>query len=129
MKLEKSQSETYQIKVRGLRLFAYHGVRPEENKLGQEFEIDLSLTVTHASTLKSDKLDEVVNYWEVLATVRDVFTGKTFKLLENAAQTVLEALHRYHQIKQATIHLKKLTPPIPVTVDNVGVVMEKTYST
>ena len=124
---DKTNSETYRIKVIGLRLFAYHGVRPEENKLGQEFEIDLTLTVTHASTLKSDQLDQVVNYWEVLSTVRDVFTGKTFKLLENAAQTVLESLNRYHQIKHAKIHLKKLTPPIPVTVDNVGVVMEMAF--
>ncbi len=118
--------EAYKINVKGLRLFAYHGVHPEENKLGQEFEIDLILSVVRPAT-KDDKLDQVLSYWDAMKTVKEVFTGKTFKLLENAAQTILESLSEYPQIKHAEINLKKLTPPIPVSVDFVGVIMEKTY--
>ncbi len=118
--------ETYKINVKGLRLFAYHGVHPEENKLGQEFEIDLILSVVRPSTM-DDRLDQVLSYWDAMKTVKKVFTGKTFKLLENAAQTILDSLTEYPQIKHAEINLKKLTPPIPVSVDFVGVIMEKTY--
>lgn len=118
--------EPYKINIKGLRLYAYHGVHPEENKLGQEFEIDLLLSVVRPST-KDDRLDQVLSYWDAMATVKKVFTGKTFKLLENAAQTILDSLAAYPQIKHAEINLKKLTPPIPVTVDFVGVIMEKTY--
>ncbi len=116
----------YKINVKGLRLYAYHGVHPEENKLGQEFEIDLVLSVVRPSTM-DDRLDHVLSYWDAMTTIKKVFTGKTFKLLENAAQTILESLSEYPQIKHAEINLKKLTPPIPVTVDFVGVIMEKSY--
>jgi len=121
------KNKEYQIHINGLRLFAYHGVHPEENKLGQEFAIDLTLTVTRPASMANDRLDQVLSYWDAMRTIKRVFTGKTFKLLENAAETILESLTEYPQIRQAKIHLKKLTPPIPVTVDFVGVIMEKTY--
>jgi len=122
-----NQDQTaYKINVKGLRLYAYHGVHPEENKLGQEFEIDLVLSVVRPSTM-DDRLDQVLSYWDAMTTIKKVFTGKTFKLLENAAQTILDSLSEYPQIKHAEINLKKLTPPIPVTVDFVGVIMEKSY--
>jgi 7,8-dihydroneopterin aldolase/epimerase/oxygenase len=119
----------YQIQIRRLRLYAYHGVHPEENKLGQEFEIDLTLTVTCPDELLNDRLDQVLSYWDAMRTVKSTFTGKTFKLLEKAAESILESLGRYPQIRQARIQLKKMTPPIPVSVEYVGVIMEKVYAT
>jgi len=119
--------EEYDIKIVGLRLYAYHGVYPEENKLGQEFEIDLTLRVSGPSSIDDDDLNQVLSYWKAVATVKDIFTGKTFKLLETAAHKILESLSQYPQIKHARIFLKKLSPPIPVTVKHVGIVMEKTY--
>lgn len=120
------KQEAYKINVKGLRLYAYHGVHPEENRLGQEFEIDLVLSVVRPQT-KDDRLEHVLSYWDAMKTIKEVFTGKTFKLLENAAHTILESLSAYPQITHAEINLKKLTPPIPVTVDFVGVIMEKSY--
>ena len=117
----------YEIDIKGLRLFAYHGVFPEENKLGQEFKIDLFLKVVRTSPGTDDNLKSVLSYWDVIELVKALFTGKTFKLLETAAQTILDELSQFPQIRYAKIHLKKLTPPIPVTVDYVGVVFEKKY--
>lgn len=31
------------IMIRGLRVFAYHGVNPEEKEKGQPFELDITL--------------------------------------------------------------------------------------
>lgn len=122
-----NQPTTYQIDISGLRLFAYHGVYPEENKLGQEFKIDLNLRVLGPEVLSDDNLKKVVSYWHVIELVKELFIGKTFKLLETAAQNILDELQRFPQIQHAQISLKKLTPPIPVTVEYVGVVLEKEY--
>lgn len=121
-----AKDNTYQIDINGLRLFAYHGVFPEENKLGQEFKLDLLLKVTKSDS-DDDNINHVLSYWDVIETVKTLFVGKTFKLLETAAQKILDELECYPQIQYAQIHLKKLTPPIPVTVDYVGVVFDKTY--
>ncbi len=119
--------ETYEIDICGLRLFAYHGVFPEENRLGQEFKIDLLLRVSRSEGIEEDNLRNVLSYWNVIEMVKELFIGKTFKLLETAAQSILDALANYPQIRYAKIKLRKLTPPIPVTVDYVGVVLEKEY--
>lgn len=118
---------TYKIEISGLRLFAYHGVFPEENKLGQEFRIDLTLEVIRPKSIGDDDFKKVVSYWNVIELVKELFIGKTFKLLETAAYNILEELKRFPQIKYAKICLKKLTPPIPVTVDHVGVVLDRSY--
>ncbi len=123
----KEKKSVYKIDISGLRLFAYHGVFPEENKLGQEFKIDLLLCVKKTITLGDDNLKNVLSYWNVIELVKELFIGKTFKLLETAAQNILEELKRFPQIQHARISLKKLTPPIPVTVDYVGVILEKEY--
>ena len=125
----KNEQAVYDIYISGLRLFAYHGVFPEENKLGQEFKIDLLLTVLKPKNLGDDHLKNVLSYWNVIELVKELFIGKTFKLLETAAQNILEELRRFPQIQRARIRLKKLTPPIPVTVDYVGVILEKEYFT
>lgn len=122
-----SNEVEYNIDINGLRLFAYHGVFPEENKLGQEFQIDLFLKVVRKKPETDDDLKNVLSYWDVIEMVKALFTGKTFKLLETAAHAILEELAQYSQIKFARIHLKKLTPPIPVTVNYVGVVFEREY--
>lgn len=122
-----TENREYQIKINGLRLYAYHGVFPEENKLGQEFKINLLLTVSYQPPLKDDTLGQVLSYWDAMETVKELFTGKTFKLLETAAHVILEGLAKYPQIHYAKIHLQKLTPPIPVTVENVGVIMDRYY--
>ncbi len=121
------QKNTYQIDINGLRLFAYHGVFPEENKLGQEFKLDLLLEVTRSIPTNGDNLKGVLSYWDVIETVKALFIGTTFKLLETAAQSILDELVCYPQIQYAQIQLKKLTPPIPVIVNYVGVILDKTY--
>jgi dihydroneopterin aldolase len=123
----KEEKTAYKIDIRGLRLFAYHGVFPEENKLGQEFKIDLLINVIRTKTSNDDNLKNVLSYWNVIQLVKEHFIGKTFKLLETAAQSILEELKRFPQIQYAQISLKKLTPPIPVAVDYVGVILEKEY--
>jgi dihydroneopterin aldolase len=122
----KNSEKNYQIIIEGFQLYAYHGVHPEENKLGQVFEIDLTMTL-ESPPLNNDQPGSYLSYWEAMKTIKKVFDGKIFKLLENAAQAVLDSLSEYPQMKHAKIHLKKIAPPIPVTVKCVGVVMEREY--
>ena len=47
---------TDRILIRGLRLFGYHGVNPEEKIQGQRFEIDADLYVNLAKACHSRQL-------------------------------------------------------------------------
>lgn len=52
---------TDRILIRGLRLFGYHGVNPEEKIQGQRFEIDADLYVNLAKACHSDRVEDTVS--------------------------------------------------------------------
>ena len=50
------------IHIRGLRVFAYHGVNAEEKEKGQPFELDVTLAADLSRAGQSDDLSDTVNY-------------------------------------------------------------------
>ena len=50
------------ISIRGLEVFANHGVFKEENVLGQKFIVNAELVCDTRSAGKEDNLEKSVNY-------------------------------------------------------------------
>ena len=50
------------IVIKGLKLFAYHGVNPEEKRDGQNFVIDITANVPLLKAGQSDELVDTVSY-------------------------------------------------------------------
>ena len=110
------------ISIKGLRLFAYHGVNPEEKRDGQEFIIDLDYYVDITKACHLDDLSDTVSYAKVVKTVRRVFTAKKYDLIERAAQVIADAvLEEYESIFKLEITLKKPNAPINADFDYVSV--------
>ena len=53
------------ISIRGLEVFANHGVFKEENVLGQKFIVNAELVCDTRSAGQEDNLEKSVNYAEV----------------------------------------------------------------
>ena len=53
------------IIIQNLEIYAYHGVYPEENKLGQKFILTLELFSDLRLTGKIDDLSNSISYAEV----------------------------------------------------------------
>ena len=80
------------IHIRNLEVFGKHGVFPEENRLGQKFEVDADLyTSTREAGLKDD-LTKSIHYGEVSHFIASFMTEHTFQLIEAAAEQMAEAL-------------------------------------
>ncbi|WP_124726332.1 dihydroneopterin aldolase [Staphylospora marina] len=109
------------IFVSGMRFYAYHGVFPEENRLGQRFVVDVELGLDLSSAGKTDDLSLSVNYAEVYETVRREMTEKRVNLLETLAENIASALLSAFPVKEARVRVTKPDPPIPGHYDAVGV--------
>lgn len=110
------------IYIKGLQIFAYHGVGAEEKRDGQTFVLDITLKGDLSQAHRSDRLEETVNYAAVCQTVREAFTRESFDLIERAAQQVCDAvLEGYPQVEEMTLLLKKPEAPIPEKFDYVAV--------
>lgn len=101
------------IQIRGLRLYAYHGVNPEEKQEGQPFLLDISCKLPLDVPCCSDNVEDTVSYAKVLKTARAAFLAQSYDLLERAAQAVADAvLQQFPQILEITVCVKKPFAPI-----------------
>lgn len=110
------------IYIKGLEIFAYHGVNPEEKEDGQTFLLDLTLYADLAKARRSDRLEDTVNYAAVRKTVQRAFTEAKFDLIERAAQVVCEAVLAEHpKVSRVDLLLKKPEAPMNAKFDYVAV--------
>jgi len=115
------------IIIKNLKLFAYHGVNPEEKENGQHFLIDLDCYANLTKACASDNLDDTVNYAKVVKTVRRAFTGQSYDLIERAAQVVCDAvLAEFEEIQKVEITLKKPDAPVSAEFDYMAVQLVRT---
>ena len=110
------------IKIKGLKLFAYHGVNPEEKENGQNFIFDIDLYVNMNKACHSDDVNDTVSYAKVVKTVRRVFTATKYNLLEKCAQVTADAiLEEYADVFKVEITLKKPEAPVSDDFDYMAV--------
>ncbi len=115
------------IIIKGLKLFAYHGVNPEEKVDGQNFVLDITATLNADSAKQSDNVDDTVSYAKIIKTVRAVFTEKSYDLIETAANKVGKAImETYPRLESVTVLLMK--PEAPVKADFEYVAVEETFN-
>lgn len=110
------------ILVRGLKIFAYHGVNSEEKEDGQNFIFDIDAVVDLRLPCRSDNVDDTVSYAKIIKETVKIFTAQKDDLLERAAERVAQGLfERFEKIQSLRILLKKPEAPIKADFDYVGV--------
>lgn len=110
------------IKVNDMEFYGYHGVFPEETRLGQRFRVSLSLDVDLSQAGKSDDISDSVNYGEVYSVCKEIVEGEPFKLLEALADKLAQQiLSQFPKVENCTIEVIKPDPPIPGHYRSVSV--------
>lgn len=114
------------IIISGLRVFAHHGVNPEETQLGQWFTLDIVSQVNLKNACRTDNLEHTVSYAAIIKAAKAIFTSQADKLLERAAQRLADGLlEQFRQIERITVTLKKPDAPINAQFDYVAVEIER----
>lgn len=112
--------------LRRMVFYGYHGVFPEENKLGQKFCVDLDLRLNLDPAAKSDNVDDTVNYAEIHRLVKDIVEGPPVKLIETLADRIATAvLDTYTIIHDAEVSVTKPNPPFDIQFDGVTVMLRR----
>ncbi len=110
------------ILVCGLKLFAYHGVNPEEQEDGQTFVLDIEAYMSLKKAGESDELEDSVSYAQIIKCARRVFTEQKDKLIERAARRVaLALLEEFTSLEGVKVTLKKPDAPMKADFDFAAV--------
>ncbi|MEH7248578.1 dihydroneopterin aldolase [Neobacillus niacini] len=110
------------IFVNQMEFYGYHGVFPEETKLGQRFIVDLMVLVDLKKAGETDELEFSVSYADLFLVCKEIVEGKPFKLVEAVAENIAKTvLKQFPLVTEATVKVIKPDPPIPGHYQSVAV--------
>ncbi|MGH2447482.1 MAG: dihydroneopterin aldolase [Chloroflexota bacterium] len=116
------------IILSGIEFYAYGGVTPEEQEIGQRYRADVELQLDLTTAAKSDSLTDTVSYAEVYDTVAQTAREQPFRLLESVAERVAERILARHAVESVRVRIEKLLPPIDGIIASAGVEIERKRS-
>lgn len=110
------------IIIKDLKLYAYHGVNPEEKVEGQNFILDIICSLDLKKPCMTDNVDDTVSYAQIIKLVKKVFVAEKYDLIEKAAQVVADSvLDAFSRVEKIDITLKKPEAPIKADFGYVAV--------
>ncbi len=113
------------IEIRGLRVFAHHGVFEHERRDGQEFVIDVTLRATSGAAGDTDDLADAVDYGAVSERVVELVRGGPYNLIEKLADVVATDVLANFPVDEVTVRVAKPDAPIPHAFDHVAVTVTR----
>ncbi|ACB53768.1 dihydroneopterin aldolase [Crocosphaera subtropica ATCC 51142] len=109
------------IEVSGIRCYGYTGYLPEEQVLGQWFEVDLILGVDLKDAGISDNLDDTSDYRQAIAIVKNHIKTTKVALIEKLTEMIAQEILSLPNVNHVRIRLTKLAPPIPDFPGNITI--------
>lgn len=114
------------IFFQGLRFYAYHGVVPQETRVGNEFTIDLRLHADLSQAMATDNVADTINYAEVFETIQKEMVQPS-KLLEHIAGRIVHRLFQeFPGINAVELRLMKRNPPMGADIKLCGIEIKET---
>ena len=100
------------VSLRGIDVYAHHGVHPAERELGQRFVIDVDLWADCSAAADSDSLGQALDYTAVHRAVNEGTAGTSFQLLEALAGHLCKLLLGSFPVETVRVRVSKPNPPI-----------------
>ena len=113
------------IELHGIELHAFHGVLERERAEGQRILVDLELEVADEAAATSDRIEDAVDYRDVVAAVVEVAEGGRYDLLEAVATALADALLERFPLTRARIRVRKPDVVLERPLDHAAVVVER----
>ena len=113
------------IELYGIILHGHHGVLDEERRDGQRFLVDVELDLEHEQAARSDRIEDAVDYREVVARVRQVSDARAYHLLEAFASAIADALVADWPVTVVRVRVRKPGVVLDPPVDYAAVAVER----
>ncbi len=114
------------VHLHELVMHAYHGLYQEEHKTGNNYEVNLDVSYKEKDN-KFESIQDIVSYEDLFAIVKKRMQASA-ELLEKVCEGIIRKIkHEYPQVREVSITIYKLQPPIENLQGKVGVSMRKTF--
>lgn len=113
------------IKLKNIKVFAYHGCLKEETKIGSDYRVDLIVKTNLNTSSKTDSLNDTVDY-VLLYKIVDEEMNIPSKLLETVIKRIIDRIFlESGLVTKTTVSVSKINPPIGGDVEMVTLKLTK----
>ncbi|MFB7882553.1 dihydroneopterin aldolase [Microbacterium sp. NPDC056057] len=114
-----------EITLTGVRAYGYHGVFEDERREGQEFVVDVTLSLSTAEAAETDDVADTVHYGEVAERIVAMVGGEPLNLIEGVAARIADDLLTYDLVRMVAVTVHKPQAPITVPFSDVAVTIRR----
>jgi len=113
------------IELHGIVLHGFHGVLEEERRVGQRFLVDVELDLEHEQAARSDRIEDAIDYREVVARVEEISAARAYHLLEAFAAALADALVAGWPVTAVRVRVRKPDVVLEPAVEYAAVAVER----
>ena len=111
--------------IEGLEVYGHHGVPLEERVLGQRLLYDVRLSMKDCQGAETDRVEDTIDYTEIIDVITEVTTVESYSLLERLAQVVAETiLKKFSILDEVWVQVSKPHPPVACALMSVSAAVE-----
>jgi dihydroneopterin aldolase len=115
----------FTINLHNLIFHSFHGIHEEEKILGNEFEVNVSLSFIAGEQITT--LEQTINYATIYEIIKNRMRSAT-PLLETLVQDLAEAIRAFdNRIQSISVSVEKKNPPMASMEGSVSVHYKKEY--
>ncbi len=109
------------IRLNNMIFYAHHGYYQAERELGQKFEVDLEMECDLSRAIKTDNLQDTINFETVYHRVQEIFNSYKFTLLESVADKIAKSILEQFPVHAVRLRVRKPQVPLHGFLDNVEI--------
>ena len=109
------------IRIKNLKVKARHGVYEFERKKDGTFELDIEVYLPLEKSGQNDKLEDTIDYDNIVSIATKAFAKKDYNLVEAAAESVCEKLLDALNVAKVILRVRKPHAPINADFDTIEV--------
>jgi dihydroneopterin aldolase len=117
---------TDSIDLKGIEVYARHGVFEFEQERAQVFLVDVTAHLDLSRPGATDDLADTLDYGLLAAEIREVVGGESHKLIERVAHRVAEAVLAHDVVDRVVVTIHKPDAPVDVVLRDVSVTVDRT---
>ena len=113
------------VEVNGIKLYAFHGCLPEEEKIGGHYTVDVYMETDFSEAAVNDDLSKTIDYVIVNRIVKEQMAVRS-KLIEHVGKRIVDSIKsEVSGIDFIRVRVTKICPPINGDVNNVAIIIEE----
>ena len=115
------------IFLEDVKIYAYHGVLPEENIIGTNYILNAEIHTDLWAAAASDDLNDTISYADINEIIHNEMKISS-QLLEHVAGRIITKIgEKFSQISYIKLKITKTSPPMKGEIKGASIELEKSF--